>query len=233
MSSSQPSGPPRSVRAPECQRQADTHPTEDVSTLSIRATADDGARLTGHDLWDESTRPVAPAPPEGFPYAPHAEQIGQHLVDVHDYLRRELDQVRDIASQVAEGILSAGAARSEINGMTMRQNEWTLGAYCAAYCRTVAGHHGMEDAQIFPHLRRADAGLVPVIDRLEAEHRVIHEVLEDVDAVLVRFIGQPGDVSELQQVVDVLTDVLLSHLSYEENQIVEPLARVGFYPGQV
>jgi hypothetical protein len=33
--------------------------------------------------------------------------------------------------------------------------------------------------------------------------------------------------------MDLLTDALLSHLAYEEQQIVEPLARFGFYPGQV
>ena len=33
--------------------------------------------------------------------------------------------------------------------------------------------------------------------------------------------------------VDLLTDTLLSHLSYEERELVEPLARLGFYPGQL
>ena len=28
------------------------------------------------------------------------------------------------------------------------------------------------------------------------------------------------------------TDALLSHLAYEEQELVEPLARLGFYPGQ-
>ena len=31
----------------------------------------------------------------------------------------------------------------------------------------------------------------------------------------------------------MLTDVLLSHLSYEEAELVEPLARHGFYGGQM
>ena len=48
--------------------------------------------------------------------------------------------------------------------------------------------------------------------------------------VLIR---DPGDFTELQETVDVLTDTLLSHLSYEEQNIVEPLARYGFYAGQV
>ena len=32
-----------------------------------------------------------------------------------------------------------------INTMTMRQNNWTLGAYCESYCRIVTGHHTLED----------------------------------------------------------------------------------------
>ncbi len=196
-------------------------------------TLDDGIRLSNHSRWDESTRPAAPAAPAGYVYTEQAQLVGHHLVDVHDALRQELTQLRDIITQVLEGSLAAGAARSSINEMTMRQNDWTLGAYCASYCRTVTQHHSLEDAQIFPYLRRADAALVPVIDRLAAEHVVIHEVLEDVDAALVRFIGAPDDFSGLQDAVDVLTDTLLSHLSYEEREITEPIARYGFYPGQV
>jgi hemerythrin-like domain-containing protein len=134
---------------------------------------------------------------------------------------------------VKAGTLGAGAARSAINAITMRQNDWTLGAYCATYCRTVTQHHSLEDAQIFPHLRRADAGLVPVIDRLEQEHVVIHDVLEGVDRALVDFVRTPEDFTGLQEALDLLTDTLPSHLAYEEQQIVEPLARLGFYPGQV
>jgi hemerythrin-like domain-containing protein len=152
---------------------------------------------------------------------------------VHDHLRAELRQVRDLINQVEKGSLSAGAARSVINEMTMRQNDWTLGAYCASYCRLVTQHHSLEDEGIFPHLRQADPALVPVIDRLEQEHVVIHEVLEGVDRALIDHINDPADFGALHRAVDELTDALLSHLAYEEQQIVEPLARFGFYAGQV
>lgn len=203
------------------------------TAFATTPTPDDGVRLSTAARWDESTRPVAPPAPAGHVYTEQAQLVGHHLVDVHDHLRQELTQLRDIIDQVLAGSVAAGTARSAINEMTMRQNDWTLGAYCASYCRTVTQHHALEDAQIFPYLRRADAGLVPVIDRLAAEHVVIHEVLEDVDAALVRFIGAPDDFTELQESVDVLTDTLLSHLSYEEREIIEPIARYGFYPGQV
>jgi hemerythrin-like domain-containing protein len=120
-----------------------------------------------------------------------------------------------------------------LNEMTMRQNNWTLGAYCAAYCSMITQHHGLEDRAVFPHLRRADPGLVPVIDRLEQEHVIIHEVVEDVDRALVRLVGKPDDFTELTEAVDALTGTLQSHLAYEEQQITEPLSRFGFFPGQV
>jgi alkanesulfonate monooxygenase SsuD/methylene tetrahydromethanopterin reductase-like flavin-dependent oxidoreductase (luciferase family)/hemerythrin-like domain-containing protein len=184
-------------------------------------------------VWDESTRPVAPPAPEGFVYSAGAEAVGQHLHEVHNHLRQELEQVRDVLRQVKRGAMTAGHARSVLNQMTMRQNNWTLGTYCAAYCTMITQHHGIEDSAVFPHLRRADKDLVPVIDRLQEEHVIIHEVVEGVDRALVKLIADPEDYSELEEAVDALTVSLLSHLSYEEEQITEPLARYGFYAGQV
>ncbi len=197
------------------------------------STVDDAFAMATSTRWDESARPLGPPPPEDFDYSPGATAVGQHLVEVHDMLRAELTRVRDITEQVLAGSLSVGEARSAINEMTMRQNDWTLAAYCAAYCRTVTMHHSMEDAQVFPYLRRSDSGLAPVIDRLAEEHVVIHDVLEELDAALVRFIADPANAQELQTAVDMLTNTLLSHLAYEERELVEPLSRLGFYPGQV
>jgi hypothetical protein len=41
----------------------------------------------------------------------------------------------------------------------------------------------------------------------------------------VRDDGDGG--AALQRAVDVLTDTLLSHLAYEERELVEPIARLG------
>ena len=43
----------------------------------------------------------------------------------------------------------------------------------------------------------------------------------------------PDDFSRIGAAIDLLTDALLSHLSYEEWELVEPLARLGFYEGQI
>ena len=202
------------------------------SSLGVIPTPDDGERLLPTSRWDEAARPFPPIP-AGISYTDRGRAVAGHLIDVHDHLRGELEQLRDVIRQVRAGLMDAGMARSAINAMTMRQNEWTVGAFCASYCRLVTTHHSLEDAGIFPHLRRADPTVAPTIDRLQAEHVVIHDVLEDVDAALVTFIRDPSSHDGLQRTVDGLTDTLLSHLSYEERALVEPLARYGMAPGQV
>jgi len=184
-------------------------------------------------LWDESTRPSAPPAPDGYVYTRHGMAVGQHLEQVHDHLRGELRRIRDLLRQVKQGTVEVGHAREAISEMTMRQNNWALGAYCSSYCAIVAGHHGLEDRAIFPHLRKADPGLAPVIDRLEAEHVIIHEVMQDVDRALVNLVKSPGDFSEVDEAVDVLATSLLSHLGYEEREITESLSRFGFFAGQI
>ncbi|GAA1880038.1 LLM class flavin-dependent oxidoreductase [Lapillicoccus jejuensis] len=185
----------------------------------------------GEGAWDESTRPRFPAP-EGASYTAVQQAQPAHLVEVHDHLRSELEQLRGVIEQVEAGRTSVGQARSEISRMTLRQNAWTLGAYCEQYCRVLTTHHTIEDVSMFPRLRQVP-GAAPVLDRLTAEHHVIHDLLERVDRALVGLVtggddGLPGDTAPLRAVVDLLSDALLSHLSYEERELYHPLAQVGF-----
>ena len=200
--------------------------------LGVTPTPDTGERLSAVRLWDESSRPAGPEPPHDAAYSSHGRAIAGHLVEIHDHLRAELARIRDLIGQVKDAA-SAAQVRSAINQMTLRQNSWTLGAYCASYCRIVTGHHTLEDQAVFPHLRAAEPSLVPVLDRLADEHKTIHQVLEDVDAALVEHLRSTDGFDGLQETADILSDVLLSHLAYEEAQLVEPLARHGFYGGQL
>ncbi len=197
-------------------------PTDRAAT----PTAPPRVRLSERTVLDEATRPEAPVAPRE--YTADERSSAQHLVDVHDHLRAELDEVRSATELVVRGATSPDVARSQLHLLTMRQQSWSLGAYCQSYCRLVTGHHSLEDAAMLPYLRRAEAGLGPVIDRLEEEHLAIHGVLEELDRALVRFVADPGEGAELRQAVDLLTDTLLSHLAYEERQLLDALARHGF-----
>jgi Hemerythrin HHE cation binding domain len=196
--------------------------------LGISPTPDDGVRLSAGTVWDESARPLAPAPDPAARYSESDRSYARDLVGVHNHLRSELTQLRDMIAQVAAGSLDVATARSEINKLTMRQNQWTVGAYCESYCRLVGLHHTIESTELFPGLSRLDGRLAPVTERLHAEHEVIAGLLARVDAALVALVTDPvRGMPTLEAAVDLLTDALLSHLSYEEFQLLEPLARFG------
>ena len=196
--------------------------------LGVSPTPDDGVRLSAETVWDESARPLGPAPDPAARYTESDRSYARELVGVHNHLRSELDGLRDMISQVAAGSLDVATARSEINKLTMRQNQWTVGAYCESYCRLVGLHHTIESTQLFPGLSRLDGRLAPVTERLHAEHEIIAGLLSRVDAALVALVTDPvRGMPALEAAVDLLTDALLSHLSYEEHQLLEPLARFG------
>ncbi len=198
------------------------------SEVRAIATSDGGARLSQTRLWDEATRPIGPPPDPKRRYTAAELASSQTLVAVHDHLRSELRAVRRLVDGVLAGSLEVPQARQALAAMTLRQNSWTMGTYCAAYCRLVTTHHTIEDRSVFPRLRRSDPRLAAVLDRLEAEHATIHEVLEEVDRALVLYLETPDSAPALQEALDVLTDTLLSHLAYEERELAEPLAESGF-----
>ena len=146
--------------------------------------------------------------------------------------RRELGELRDLLAQVRDGALNAGDARTGLNAMAMRQNDWTLGAVCSRYCRGVTHHHHLEDQGIFPHLRRSDESLAPVLDRLAEEHLEIHDAIEAVDTELVKHMNEPTHFEGIEAAIEALSRSLLTHFEYEEAQLVQPLSKHGFYPGQ-
>ncbi|MFC4107489.1 hemerythrin domain-containing protein [Micromonospora zhanjiangensis] len=170
----------------------------------------------------EQSRPRAPRAADRV--APSGRS---HLVAIHDHLRQELVQIREAVEAVAAGAADAAAARSVINDLTMRQNYWSLGAFCAGYCRVLGIHHTIEDERMFADLRRADDGLGPVLDRLSEEHEVIAALLTDLDDAVVALVADPAALPGVRQAVDRLAEALLSHLTYEEEELVEPIERLG------
>ena len=116
--------------------------------------------------------------------------------------------------------------------MTLRQNHWTLGSFCASYCRIVTIHHAVEDTHMFPNLAGVAPALQPVLDRLEAEHQVIAGVLDRFDRALVDLVREDdgavgptrAGTAEIGALADELGDILLSHLAYEEDELAEGLA---------
>lgn len=150
----------------------------------------------------------------------------QLLRSVHAHLREELEQVRDVVAQVVDGATDIDAARHLINHLTMRANYWTLGSFCAAYCRVVAIHHTIEDQTMFPGLAARVPVLAPVIERLSHEHEEIAEILTALDDALVAMVTDPGGLRQVQERAEQLATELLAHLAYEEEQLLPAIGRL-------
>ena len=151
----------------------------------------------------------------------------QTLLAIHQHLRQELTRLREVIVEVGEGRRTAAEARSYLNDMTMRQNYWTLGAFCTAYCRVVSVHHAIEDQQLFPDLKAADQDLGPILERLQHDHEAIHSLLEDIDASLVAMVEDPRRLDDTRIAVGRLSDALLTHLKLEEDSLLEPIGRLA------
>ncbi len=135
--------------------------------LGVTPTPDDGARLSKRAPWDESTRPHRPTSDGQTGYPESGPQVGQHLIDVHDMLRRELSELRSLLADVRDGALSAADARAALNEMAMRQNDWTLGPSAPATAAPSRSITGSRTRRVFPHLASSDPRLEPVIGRLQ------------------------------------------------------------------
>ncbi|WP_392668471.1 LLM class flavin-dependent oxidoreductase [Streptomyces sp. LN785] len=198
--------------------------------LTVRPTPPPKAWRSAERLWDESTRPVGPPADPERRYLRREQEPARNLVAAHDQLRADLDRLGEVVREVLADTLAPGDARSEIQRLSLRQSSWTLGAYCASYCRITTMHHTREDEDLFPYLRRSDPRLGEVLDRLTEEHHAIHGVIEHIDRELVAFVREEGGEKgreALRAAMDLLTDTLLSHLAYEERELIEPMARFG------
>lgn len=166
--------------------------------------------------WDESTRPTTAAYDE---IGADERAAGDHLAAIHDMYRQGLAQVGHVLDQVVDGAAGIGEAREAVRELGLRTAVERAGSFCGQLCRAVETHHRIEDAYLYPALRIADGGLGPVIDRLDEEHVVVHELLVRLDATLVAVAREPDRVGVLLHEFAHLRRLLESHFVYEEQQI--------------
>jgi len=162
---------------------------------------------------------------------PFGEALFEELLWVHGALRRDLATVRRLAAE-ASGDLDPAELRAALTELETSGPLWQLRFSCLHYCRFVHLHHGLEDRHLLPILRRADPSLAPVIDRLEAEHRTVSDLLDEAEAAAAA-LGQADDEPARARVtlaLDAVADHLLAHLEYEEERLapaIKGLSRLG------
>ncbi|MEJ7763243.1 MAG: hemerythrin domain-containing protein, partial [Thermomicrobiales bacterium] len=110
------------------------------------------------------------------------------------------------------------AVLDEIRELETNSPLWQLKFGCLHYCRFVHAHHTIEDAAVFPMVRKHDPSLNRIVDRLEEDHLVVHHITERIAAVANEVETDPSGESR-DRLVAALTELeehLLAHLAFEE-----------------
>lgn len=86
-------------------------------------------------------------------------------------------------------------------------------------------HHTAEDSYVFPALMQGSDGLREVVERLAAEHKIIHRLLEHMEERAVAIISDPGaeNFARLKDVFELLEKVVTSHFGYEQTELEEAI----------
>lgn len=135
-----------------------------------------------------------------------ARRMGDWLVEVHDWLRGELREVR--------ASLDCGVPRR-------------LSTRCAGFCTALTRHHTGESANIFPLLAGRFPALAPTLAKLDAEHVVVARLQEEIQ----RLVDEETDPVRLRAEFERLESALDSHFAYEETTIVAALNALLPAPG--
>ncbi len=135
-----------------------------------------------------------------------ARRMGDWIVEVHDWLRGELREMR------AE--LDCGVPRR-------------LSTRCAGFCTALTRHHTGEGTNIFPLLADRFPALAPTLAKLDEEHVVVARLQEEIQ----RLVDEEADPVRLRAEFDRLQSELDSHFAYEERTIVTALNALLPAPG--
>jgi deazaflavin-dependent oxidoreductase (nitroreductase family) len=125
-------------------------------------------------------------------------RMGDWLVEVHDWLRAELKELR-----------------AELDCGTPRR----LSTRCAGFCTALTRHHTGEGQHIFPMLAQRFPALAPALAKLDEEHVVVARLQEEIQ----RLVGTETDPVRLRAEFDRLRSELDSHFQYEERTLVAAL----------
>jgi hypothetical protein len=167
--------------------------------------------------------PIAPAGPE----TDRGKAMFEELLWVHSAIRRDLQILQQLAADVGGG-LSGREVQDALRELKSTGPLWQLRVNCLRYCRFVHAHHGAEDVLLFPALRAANPTIGSVVDRLEADHARVSDLLDAVEAAAAA-LRDAADGDARRRLIDGLGELrahLLEHLDYEELRAGPTLRRL-------
>lgn len=174
------------------------------------------------EFLDDSTRPEGPKF-ENLTIEQRAP--GRHLAMFHNHFKQNMQVLRELIDQVATGDVSPEELKQRADDMPMMDNYRRFGALCGQHCQIIHTHHSIEDAHIFPELSAKSEAFKKVVDRLIAEHEIVHALIMRLVANLNALIktSNADNFDAAKQTYETLERVLISHFGYEEDSIGDAL----------
>ncbi|AUH34093.1 hemerythrin domain-containing protein [Paracoccus tegillarcae] len=183
--------------------------------------------MTPDELEDDDARPKAPPIPG---LTPQQQSSGQYLAAIHRMHLGNLEGVGRLMAAIREGLADPASLAPALSEMPMTQNLAAFGTVCGRECTVLQGHHDIEEYSLFPALQRAASpALAAVIDRLIAEHELIHQQIQDLAEAAEMLAREPGPSSfaAVEAAYAPLHRSIRSHFGYEETQIGDALGALG------
>lgn len=163
-----------------------------------------------------------------------AGRLLREFTAVHDIIRRDIGRCRQLAADAYAGA-EASALRKGVNQLRTNGVIFQLRVNCLQACGFVHLHHRGEDAMLFPSVRKSAPELSPVVDKLEADHREVSDLIDEVEAATKATTGSAGDQQSRRRLVNALEKLskhLFEHLTYEEKvlaPVINSWERWPFY----
>jgi hemerythrin-like domain-containing protein len=168
-------------------------------------------------LLDNTKRPKAPKMEN---LTPAQRRQGRRLSLYHNHHRQQLREVESAMVQIDDAVLQ------KISELDMRHNFKVFGNMCGQECQMLNFHHSAEDQMMFPVLHEAGSdGLKKVVERLMAEHLVVHELIEEMEALAHIALKTPTaeNHAKLKSTFVDLNTCVQSHFGYEETELEDAL----------
>ncbi|MEV0705486.1 nitroreductase/quinone reductase family protein [Saccharopolyspora sp. NPDC050389] len=151
--------------------------------------------------------------------------MGDFLVEGHDWIRKELIELR---AQVDE-IIAGGADDAALERAKPSLAE-QMRTHCLEFCAAVKQHHMGEDMGAFPMLAQQYPELAPELEKLGEEHKVVARLQDEIRQLVEGYVPGKSDPVQLRERLEVLASELEEHFAYEEKTVVAALNTMGPAP---
>jgi hemerythrin-like domain-containing protein len=136
--------------------------------------------------------------------------FGNQLIEVHIWLREQLEDLRDNVDAYLAG-----------NGLPPRD----LRIHCLTFCSALTRHHTGEESGAFPVIAEEFPELRQVISELKTDHNRIDWILGNLENLLgsLPTDPDPATAARVREELEGLSAIMETHFIYEEKKLISVL----------